>query len=250
MSNDECLRLSEKEYDLGIFHPALRRLYEGTDLYNYGYWRAVGGQRIASLPEAAGRLVALHVEADPHRAGVRRVLDVGCGLGACTARIAEGYPGATVVGVNYSGRQVEHARLHHAGPRVSFLRMDAGSLSFPDRSFDRIHCVESALHFRPRSRFLDEARRLLVPGGRLILTDVLTDGPSSVVPSANVVPSVAAYVAVLAAAGLRPIEVRDVHADTVVPFVAVLRTNAMAAYARAIARSITGYVLAHAVSPG
>lgn len=250
MQDGDVLRLSEEDYDFGILHPALRRLYGKTDLYNYGYWRDAAGGRIATLPEAATRLVELHIETDAHRDSARRVLDVGCGLGACTALFAAGYPQAEVVGINYSARQIAHAERHHAHPRVSFRRMDACALDFADRSVDCIHAVEAALHFRPRSAFLAEARRLLVPGGRLILTDILTESATSFVPPTNRLGTVEAYARSLEAAGLQPVALRDIRADTVLPFIEVMRRHAMPAYARGIDKAVSGYLLILATNPG
>lgn len=250
MSGEENLRLSEADYDFAILHPALRRLYRGTDLYNFGYWRGTAGDRIATLPEAAMRLIGLHLETDPLRDTARDVLDVGCGLGACTAMFAAGYPEATVTGVNYSARQVAHARQRHAAPRILFRQMDATALDFPDQSFDCIHAVESAMHFRPRSAFFVEARRLLVPGGRLILTDVLASQQTTFIPATNTEASADDYARTLEEAGLKVRHLRDIRSETAAPFADVLHANAMHAYGRAIETSISAYLLVLAVKPG
>lgn len=250
MTGDERLRLSEAEYDFGILHPALRRLYGATDLYNYGYWRDAGGKPITGLPEAAVRLVQLHLETDPAPADARHVLDVGCGLGACTAILAAGYPNAAVAGINYSARQIAHAERHHAGPRLSFHRMDAVAMGFADESIDCIHAVEAAMHFRPRSAFFAEAGRLLVPGGRLILTDILATGSPGFMPAANRMASAEDYAQSLSSAGLQPVMLRDILADTAAPFAEMLRASAMHAYARAIRNAVSGYLLVLAVKPG
>ncbi|WP_422001155.1 class I SAM-dependent methyltransferase [Roseovarius mucosus] len=246
---NESLRLSEQAYDTAIFHPRFRQFYGESDLYNFGFWHDSDGQRIDHPGEAARELVRRHIAQDPNRARARRVLDVGCGLGACTAQIASAYPQADVIGINYSSAQIDHASRLYAGPRISFQRMRAESIAFQDDTFDCIHAIETAMHFRTRQQFLEEARRLLRPGGRLILTDVLVDKPTSFVPHENVLPTVRAYRAALEAAGLMPVTVEDIHADTTLPFVRMLKRNAMAAYARGLERSIKGYVIAVAEKP-
>ncbi|MBS4009479.1 MAG: methyltransferase domain-containing protein [Roseovarius sp.] len=242
--------MSEQAYDTAIFHPRFRQFYGESDLYNFGFWRDADGQRIENPGEAARELVRRHIAQDPNRARARRVLDVGCGLGACTAQIASAYPQADVIGINYSSAQIDHASRLYAGPRVSFQRMRAESIAFQNETFDCIHAIETAMHFRTRQQFLTEACRLLRPGGRLILTDVLVEKATSFVPPENVLPTVGAYRSALEAAGLTPVTVEDIHADTTLPFVQMLKHNAMAAYARGLERSIKGYVIAVAERPG
>lgn len=250
MSDENDLRLQESDYDFAILHPALRRLYGGTDLYNYGYWRDATGDSTDTLPEASRRLVELHLEMDPKRGFAHSVLDVGCGLGACTAIFAAGYPNAQVTGVNYSARQIAYAEGKYGGPRIAFRQMNAVALDFPDNSFDCIHSVEAAMHFNPRSSFLAEARRLLVPGGRLILTDVLAHRQTTFIPSANGETSIAEYATSLEAADLKTIQIRDIRADTAARFTEVLHANAMHAYGREIDNSISAYLAVLAVNPG
>ncbi len=247
---DSELRLSEHDYDIAIFHPRFRQLYGDSDLYNFGYWLDAEARLIDHAGEAARELVRQHISHDPGRTEARRVLDVGCGLGACTAQIASAYPQAEVTGINYSRAQVDHARRVHAAPRVSFEWMRAEAIAFPDESFDCIHAVETAMHFRTRQRFFEEARRLLVPGGRLVLTDVLVETATTFLPQENVIPDVPAYRSALAAAGLLPVTVDDIQTSTTLPFARALKRAGFTAYARGLEQTIKGYVIAVAEHPG
>ncbi|APE44427.1 hypothetical protein BOO69_14165 [Sulfitobacter alexandrii] len=242
--------MKESDYDFAILHPALRRLFGASDLYNYGYWRDADGGQVATLPEAAKRLVQLHVETDPGRGNTRRVLDVGCGLGACTEMFAAAYSDAEITGVNYSARQIAHAKLNHAGPRTEFHQMDATAMDFPDQTFDCIHSVEAAMHFQPRRSFFEEVLRLLVPGGRLILTDVLARRPTTFIPAVNSEASVSDYSRTLIDVGLEQVEIIDILDDTAAPFAKAMHANAMHAYGRAIEQDVSGYLLVYAVKPG
>ena len=78
-------------------------------------------------------------------------------------------------------------------------------------------CIEGACHFDTRDQFLEEAHRVLKPGGSLAMSDMLF--PITIlsdfgqVPRANLLPSIAEYRARLAAAGFVSIEVTDATDD-------------------------------------
>lgn len=102
-----------------------------------------------------------------------RVLDVACGTGIialdAAARVS---PGGDVVGVDLSGRMIEAARRramqeHHTN--VSFERMDAEQLGLPDNSFDVALCALGLMYMPGPERAILEMRRVLRPGGRIIL---------------------------------------------------------------------------------
>ncbi|MCC2671470.1 MAG: hypothetical protein K0Q72_3941 [Armatimonadetes bacterium] len=155
-------------YDRMILDPSVRALYEDSDLYNVGDWSG----RATSLTHACTALVDRHCrETHPARLGVTRVLEVGCGLGGGTTRIAAHYPGAQLLAVNVSQAQLSYARRRH--PKAHYCVGDAARLPLRDGTVDRVIAVEAALHFPSRSGFLQSAHRVLRPGGCLIFTDVL-----------------------------------------------------------------------------
>ncbi|MEB3321272.1 MAG: class I SAM-dependent methyltransferase [Synechococcaceae cyanobacterium] len=142
---------------------------------HWGYWphpEAATGSP-ADLATAAEALTALVVEAAAPRDG-ERVLDVGCGFGGTIGHLNRGLREAELVGLNLDGRQLRRARARHApirGNRIRFVQGDACRLPFADASFDRLLAVECIFHFPSRRRFLQEARRVLRPGGTLALSD-------------------------------------------------------------------------------
>ena len=100
----------------------------------------------------------------------KKLLEIGYGLGTDLLMFCEG--GAEVYGVDLSE---EHHRLAqqnfevHGKPCVLKLG-DAASLDFPDGFFDYVYS-HGALHHTPDTeRCLSEARRVLKPGGRMILS--------------------------------------------------------------------------------
>jgi ubiquinone/menaquinone biosynthesis C-methylase UbiE len=97
------------------------------------------------------------------------VLDVGCGTGEITARLAQRYSEATLVGVDLIERHLELARdrCSGLGGRVSFRKADAFALPFADDAFDLVVC-RHMLQAVPRPReAMAEMVRVLRPGGRL-----------------------------------------------------------------------------------
>lgn len=103
-----------------------------------------------------------------------RLLDVACGSGGPTLRIAAS-TGASVVGVDIHSQAIAQARALAASQgRASarFETLDAGGpLPFDDGSFDAVLCIDAINHLPDRARTLAEWRRVLVPGGRLVFTD-------------------------------------------------------------------------------
>jgi ubiquinone/menaquinone biosynthesis C-methylase UbiE len=104
----------------------------------------------------------------------QRVLDLGCGPGDGTAKLNAA--GATAVGLDYSGGMLETARkdAHNLG---RLTRGDAGRLPFKDGAFDKVICTNSFHHYPNHLAALREMRRVLRPGGLLVLVDPRKDHP-------------------------------------------------------------------------
>ncbi len=102
-----------------------------------------------------------------HVAAGDRVLDLGCGEGDLTAVLAQ--TGARALGVDVAPAALERARRRH--PQLTFgLTPIDGPLAFDDGSFDVVWSSEVIEHVADTARWLSEVRRVLVPGGRLLVT--------------------------------------------------------------------------------
>jgi cyclopropane fatty-acyl-phospholipid synthase-like methyltransferase len=181
--------------------------------------------------EAYGEDVGQHswVSADELRADVARLrltpesrlLDLGCGPCGPLSFVLE-IVGCRGVGLELSQAAVETGRARAARlgvqNQVSLRTADLEKpLDLDSRSFDAAMSLDVVLHLRERARFYAEVARVLVPGGRFLLTDagVLTGAMSADEGRRRSAHGFAQYVAsgrneaLLEASGFRLIEVQD-----------------------------------------
>jgi SAM-dependent methyltransferase len=101
--------------------------------------------------------------------GGARILDVGCGTGEITARLAELFPTSSLLGVDLEEPHLDRARARCArfGERVQFRKEDALALDLPSAQFDLVlsRHVLQALPDAPKA--IAEMARVLKPKGRL-----------------------------------------------------------------------------------
>jgi 27-O-demethylrifamycin SV methyltransferase len=108
------------------------------------------------------------------------VLDVGCGTGAPACALAADQ-GALVTGITTSEAGIEAARARAAAAglsdRTAFEQRDGMDNGFPDASFDRVWVLESSHLMRDRDRLIAECARVMRPGGRMALCDIIRRRP-------------------------------------------------------------------------
>ncbi len=114
------------------------------------------------------RLVAQVAAGDP-----ATVLEIGCGTGSLTTRLAQALPNASLTGLDPDPAVLARAQAKDRAHRIKWLQGTATELPLPDRSVDRVvaslllHHLTSA----EKQQALAEANRVLRPGGRLHVAD-------------------------------------------------------------------------------
>jgi demethylmenaquinone methyltransferase/2-methoxy-6-polyprenyl-1,4-benzoquinol methylase len=101
-------------------------------------------------------------------------VDVACGTGALTRELAASAPGARVLGVDFSWEMVRRAAGAEADPRTppaAFLVGDALRLPLRDASVDVVTIAFGLRNLPEPGRGLLEFRRVLRPGGRLVICE-------------------------------------------------------------------------------
>ena len=122
---------------------------------------------------ASERLTQMIIDKANIRSG-QAILDTGCGFGGTIASINERISDATLVGLNIDARQLDRARKNVqplSGNTIEFVHGDACKMPFPDASFDNVFAVECIFHFPSREDYFAEVRRVLKPGGHLVISD-------------------------------------------------------------------------------
>lgn len=114
----------------------------------WGLWR-IPESRLHILGEVAGK----------------DILELGCGAARWSIALAQ--QGARPVGLDFSSKQLQHARrlMQEAGVDFSLIEASAEDVPLPDASFDIVFCDWGAMTFCNPQRTVPEAARLLRSGG-------------------------------------------------------------------------------------
>jgi SAM-dependent methyltransferase len=108
-------------------------------------------------------------------AKVERVVDLGCGVGHWGQRLMRFMPDATLVGVDAEPEWMDRARSRGVAVglegRVTYQVGHAEKLPMPDASVDMVTCQTVLMHVRDPAVVIQEARRVLRPGGLFLAAE-------------------------------------------------------------------------------
>lgn len=123
-----------------------------------------------------GRKATLELAGDLALEKGMRVLDVGSGLGGASRYLAQEF-GCCVTGLDLSAEYCRVAtsltRRLKLDSRVTFLQGNALDIPFPDGSFDIVWTQHAAMNIPDKTRLYGEMWRVLKPGGKLAIYDIL-----------------------------------------------------------------------------
>ena len=102
------------------------------------------------------------------------MLEVGTGVGAVLGVLGQEFSGVDLFGVDIEQKQLDFARGHleRAGVEATLRQADALALPFPDEHFDHVWMMWFLEHVADPLAALREARRVLVPEGRITAIEV------------------------------------------------------------------------------
>ena len=161
-------------------YPKLKKILEkikGNDLdfMNFGLWR----DNPRTIADANTALCNLLVK----NGGINKsknILDVGFGFGQQDLlwyNSSDVKNDLRIRGVDIEPVHIEEATKliakNHLSDKIKFELGDACHLKYNDETFDTVISLESAFHYQPRSTFFREAARVLEPGGKLVIGDIM-----------------------------------------------------------------------------
>ena len=100
----------------------------------------------------------------------KRMLDLGCGVGAMTQQLYNRFPGVHLSGVDIQLQSLRVAQSQH--PIAFYAYADGANLPFCDNAFDCVHSSWLLEHVRSPLNILHEIRRVLKVGGQCQFLEV------------------------------------------------------------------------------
>lgn len=107
----------------------------------------------------------------------KNMLEIGCGVGAQTELLLKRYPDCHVTGIELNEKQINTAQAYLSNLNIDqnqyeLHQMDASKMDFEDNTFDSIYICWVLEHVSNPIEILNEAHRVLKPGGIIYITEV------------------------------------------------------------------------------
>ncbi|WP_094226534.1 class I SAM-dependent methyltransferase [Methanolobus psychrotolerans] len=116
------------------------------------------------------------MEAALPEANSKAILDVGCGVGSITLKMARMNPGSKITGIDLLEDTMKQCRLNAVAydiKNVSFTAASVYELPFDDGKFETITCFFMLHHLDDIPKALSEIRRVLNKGGKILAVEPL-----------------------------------------------------------------------------
>ncbi len=101
-----------------------------------------------------------------------RVLDLCCGTGALSRKLARQTPDAHIVGADFSPRMLDIAR-HDSNPKIEYIEANALEMPFGNEEFDALSVAFGVRNFEDTRLGLREMNRVLKSDGRLLVLEFM-----------------------------------------------------------------------------
>jgi ubiquinone/menaquinone biosynthesis C-methylase UbiE len=155
----------------GPYHAAFVQRDDDSILHaTYAAYAPIYDRRFAAYSDAT-LSAAMHALDGLIRPSDRHLLDVACGTGLLAVKVATAFPSLAITGVDLSAPMLRQAQRRLPDPRFVWRVGRAESLPVPDASVDLLTCTNAFHLVRDQARAAAEFRRVLAPGGRLVVVD-------------------------------------------------------------------------------
>lgn len=137
--------------------------------YIHGYSDSEQARLIQQAQYWRDKLILKDLEYQPGE----RLLEIGCGAGAVLGILGRAFADLQLAGIDLEAKQIDYAKNYLSSLNLDVdLRVgDATSLPWQDSCFDRLYAMWFLEHLPNPLQVLQEARRVLKPGGTITVTE-------------------------------------------------------------------------------